>query len=104
MDKHTGLIKDMPNKSHEESSAVHIERDEAHVRSLNTHLQQNMTNPFEVESHPDVLFNISTGLHATSEVQESLINAVPTGQLKAEMFIEKTLSSNSSTSFYAPVP
>ena len=39
-----------------------------------------MTNRFEPESHPDVLVNISTGLHASQEVPKSLLKLADVGK------------------------
>jgi hypothetical protein len=35
-----------------------------------------MTDPFDIEAHPSCLMNISTSMHATREVQDSLLSAV----------------------------
>ena len=39
-----------------------------------------MTDPFDIEDHPPCLMNISTGMHATREVQDSLLSAVNEGE------------------------
>jgi hypothetical protein len=62
-----------------------------------------MTDPFDVESHPEVLVNISTGMHATNEVQASLPKAADTGQKQMEYFIKGTLSTGEERSFYSPI-
>ena len=38
-----------------------------------------MTNPFDVASHPKSLVNISTGLHAPTEIEVALTNAFDNG-------------------------
>ena len=47
--------------SHDEA----MKRDEEHVKLLIDHLRERMTDPFEVEEHPEALINISTGMHAS---------------------------------------
>ena len=39
------------------------------MRVPTKHAVNNMTNPFEPESHPDVLINLSTGLHRIYEIR-----------------------------------
>ena len=60
-----------------------MKQDEDHARALISHLKNNMTNPFDCSflDH-NVLINISTGMHATEEVQSSLMNAVKTAKIK----------------------
>jgi hypothetical protein len=43
-----------------------------------------MIDPFDIEAHPPCLMNISTGMHATREVQDSLLSAVNEGEKSAE--------------------
>lgn len=69
--------------------------DDDNVQKLVKHLNQNMINPFNLKSDmPNVLVNISTGLHATPEVQKSLLNCVKTGNSKSNSFVKKALSKN----------
>jgi hypothetical protein len=42
---------------------------------MREHVKQRMTNPFDVASHPKSLVNISTGLHAPTEIEVALTNA-----------------------------
>jgi hypothetical protein len=46
------------------------------------HLNETMTDPFDIEVHPPCLMNISTGMHATREVQDFLLSAVNEGEKK----------------------
>ena len=59
----SGLSTSAEDKCHKEVLTSTLKRDEEHVRALTKHAVNNMTNPFEPESHPDVLINLSTGLH-----------------------------------------
>jgi hypothetical protein len=46
-----------------------------------------MTDPFDIEAHPPCLMNISTGMHATREVQDYLLSAVNKGEKSAETLL-----------------
>jgi hypothetical protein len=50
--------------------------DEEQVQAIVNHLSETMTDPFDIEAHPPCLMNISTDMHATREVQDSLLSAV----------------------------
>jgi hypothetical protein len=53
-----------------------LKRDEEQVRAIVNHLNETMTDPFDIEAHPPCLMNISTDMHATREVQDYLLSAV----------------------------
>ena len=60
----------------------------------------NTAYPFDAESNPEgILLNISTGLHAPQDVQQSLLSAVQTGEKKFVAFVKGTLSTEGKTSF-----
>ena len=61
--------------SHEEMKQTALKRDEEQVQTIVNHLSEAMTDPFDIEAHPPCLMNISTGMHATREVQDSLLSA-----------------------------
>ena len=61
------------------------------MRALTKHAFNNMTNPFEPESHPDVLINLSTGLHAKQDVKQSFLNIVGSGEKRLQRFVHGTL-------------
>lgn len=103
MQNRSGIHKEDIKEVHEESQPTSLKRDEDQVNSLSKHLKENMTDPFNTDAHPDVLCNISTGLHATAEVQASLLSVVQTGQALSENFIEKTLDENHTKSLYEPI-
>ena len=66
---------------HKQAQPAAMKRDEADVQTLVKHIEENMTNPFEVQDHEEgVLINIATGIHATKEVQKSLLSSVDKGQ------------------------
>ena len=51
-----------------------------------------MTNLFDASSHPKALINISTGTHATREIQESLTGVVDEGMKMLQSFVNGTLT------------
>jgi Txe/YoeB family toxin of Txe-Axe toxin-antitoxin module len=69
-------------------------QDEEQVQAIVNHLNETMTDPFDIEVHPPYLMNISTGMYATREVQDSLMFAVNEEEKK---FISP-ISQNQSTS------
>ena len=90
---------------HEQEQESFMERDEAHVAAVTHHIVNNMTDPFCVSSHPDgVLINISTGMHATKEVQQSLIATVDMGKLNSLKFLKERLALESTNSLYDAIP
>jgi hypothetical protein len=46
-----------------------------------------MINPFDIQQHPPELINVSTGLKASKEVQESLLKSVDTGNAMVKTFV-----------------
>jgi hypothetical protein len=64
------------NTSHEEMKQTALKRDEEQVRAIVNHLNETMTDPFDIEAHPPCLMNISTDMHTTREVQDYLLSAV----------------------------
>ena len=78
---------------HQQEKAASIKQDEDHVRALINHLKNIMTNPSDCSflDH-NVLINISTGMHATEEIQSSLLNAVKNGKDQTEAFVTRTFS------------
>jgi hypothetical protein len=53
-----------------------LKRDEEQVQAIVNHLNETMIDPFDIEAHPPCLMNISTSMHATREVHDSLLSAV----------------------------
>jgi hypothetical protein len=103
MDEKAGLVRNCVN-SHEETKSTALKRDEQQVQALVDHLNQTMTDPFDVEAHPTCLINISTGMHATKEVHHSLLTAVDEGGKMCEQFANSAFSVDQSGSFYNPIP
>jgi hypothetical protein len=75
------------NTSHEEMKQTALKRDEEQVQAIVNHLNETMTDPFDIEAHSPCLMNISTGMHATREVQDSLLSAVNEGEKIAETLL-----------------
>ena len=72
------------NTSHEEMKQTALKRDQEQVQAIVNHLNETMTDSFDIEAHPPCLMNISTGMHATREVQNYLLSAVNEGEKSAE--------------------
>ena len=73
--------------SHEEMKQTALKRDEEQVQAIVNHLNETMTDPFDIKAHPPCLMNISTGMHAIREVQDSLLSAVNEGEKSAETLL-----------------
>ena len=63
-------------------------RDEEQVQTIVNYLNETMTDPFDIEAHPPCLMNISTGMHATRQVHDSLLSAVNEGEKCAETLLK----------------
>ena len=89
---------------HPQLSSSSMKRDESDSQKMYEYMQESMTDPFSPQDHPeDVLINISTGLHASPEVQESLLRAVEKGEAMRDSFVESAFSLTSEKSFYDPL-
>ena len=53
-----------------------MKRDEEHTQQIVKYIEDNMIDPFSVKSHPELLINIGSGLVATAQISNSLLNAV----------------------------
>jgi hypothetical protein len=73
--------------SHEETKPAAMKRDEQQVNDLIDHIRNKMTDPFDVALHPALLINISTGMHASKDVQDSLLNSIDEGTKMAKSFV-----------------
>lgn len=72
-------------QNHKEQGKTAMARDEENVRKIAQQLTCHMHNPFEIGPHtPEVLINISTGMHATSAIEHSLLSCVEKGKAKVE--------------------
>jgi hypothetical protein len=80
-----------------------LKRDEEQVQAIVNHLNETMTDSFDIEAHPPCLMNISTGMHATREVQDSLLSAVNEGEKNCRKFVNSALSVGQSVCFYSPI-
>jgi hypothetical protein len=89
--------------SHEEMKQTSLKRDEEQVQAIVNHLNETMIDPFDIEVHPPCLMNISTSMHATREVQDSLLSAVNEGEKKGRNFVNSALSVGQSVSFYSAI-
>jgi hypothetical protein len=91
------------DETHDENRSASMKRDEQQVADLISHLQEKIINPFDIQQHPPELINVSTGLKASKEVQESLLKSVDTGNDMVKTFVGSALSVGKSGSFYGPI-
>ena len=96
-------LSQVDDQCHDEAKPAAMKRDEKHVQDLIVYITENMTNPFDVDNHPRQLINISTGLHASHDIEDSLLKSVETGRTKMKMFVDSSLSTDKSGSFYNPI-
>ena len=89
--------------SHEETKPAAMKRDKQQVNDLIDHIRNKMTDPFDVALHPAPLINISTGMHASKDAQDSLLNSIDEGTKMAKSFVEGSLSNGQFRSFYNPI-
>ncbi|CAG2192261.1 unnamed protein product [Mytilus edulis] len=82
------------DQCHDEAKPAAMKRDGKHVQDLIVYITENMTNPFDVDNHPRQLINISTGLHASHDIEESLLKSVETGRTRMKIFVESSLSTD----------
>ena len=80
-----------------------LKSDEEQVQAIVNHLNETMTDFFDIEAHPPCLMNIFTGMHTAREVQDSLLSAVNEGEKKCRKFVNNALSVVQSVSFYSPI-
>ncbi len=81
-----------------------MKRDETHLTAIINHINTSMTDPFDIEKHPSCLIKISNGLHASPEVQKSLLGAVYSGNTSMEKFVDATLSTGKEKSLNSAIP
>ncbi|CAC5405606.1 unnamed protein product [Mytilus coruscus] len=91
------------DEDHEENRPTAMKRDEQQVNDLIEHVQNNMTDPFDIEEFSKSLINIATGLHASREVEDSLLNSVERGQKSLKPFVDGCFKDNETRDFYSPI-
>ena len=89
--------------THDENRSASMKRDEQQVADLISHLQEKMINPFDIQQYLPELINVSTGIKASKEVQESLLKSVDTGNAMVKTFVGSALSVGKCGSFYGPI-
>ena len=78
--------------------ATALKRDDKAVNDLLDHINEHMTNPHSNDNGNN-LINISSGVHASDDVAQSLLAAVDTGKNKMESFIQSSLDEDEEGSF-----
>ena len=91
-------------KTHEQQRPSMLLQDETHAQQLLDHLNENFIDPFDVEKHPSVLVNISSGLQATASIQKSLLSAQQKGTASVKAFVNDRLSTEGTKSIWDPIP
>ncbi len=95
MNERSGLQTDKEDKGPSKSS---VRKDEEHATAMYEHLRNTMTNPFKFGVNQ--LINISTCVHASKEVQESLVNVVEKGTAQMKTFVKRTLEVGGTKDFH----
>ena len=103
MKERSGQAKSSHGTGHKETKPTSRKRDWKHVEDMTNHVLQNMTDPFDTETHPDILINIATGVHATPTIQQSLLSARSNGERQMNNFVKMALSTDQHGSFYSPI-
>lgn len=90
------------NFVHESEQPSQLQQDERDILKILNHINNYMTDPFNLIEFNDKLINIGNGIEADPEVQKSLLNAVQTGHSMLKDFVYNRLDSqcNSHRSFY----
>jgi hypothetical protein len=91
------------NSSHKEMKQTALKRDEEQAQAIVNHLNETMTDSVDIEAHPPCPMNISTGMNATREVEDSLLSALDEGEKMCRNFVNSALSVGQSVSFYSPI-
>ena len=79
-------------EAHDENRTASMKPNDQQVADLISHLQEKMINPFDIQLHPPELINVSTGLKASKEVQESLLKSVDMGNVMFKIFVGSALT------------
>ena len=103
MKERSGSISVSEHTVHDKTKPACLKRDEEHVQLLLQHLQQSMTDPFNVTVHPNPLINISTGMHAPKDIEASLTKAFDNGASLAKSFVSDTLSEGQNGNFFGSI-
>lgn len=98
----SGLSTDTEGE-HEENKPTAMNRDEQNVSDLVSYVHSNMTDPFNITDHPKYLINISTGMQASKDVQDSLLKSLERGNQMVKSFVEGCFNEGENRVFYSPI-
>lgn len=102
--KESSGVSPTEHDNHEQTQPAAMKRDEEHLQQLLSHIEANMTHPFDKDQHADgKLVHIASGVIANDDVQNSLLSVVDSGNAQMNRFIDETLSSDGKKSFYSPI-
>ena len=91
-------------QSHKDQGKAAMVRDDKNINKIVDQITNNIHNPLKSGSDtPELLINISTGIHAPIAVQLSILSCVEVGKIKAEKFEEKALSVGGMGKFHDPI-
>lgn len=105
MQRRSGLKTDT-TKCHEQTMPAMMTRDEEHLQQIVRHIENNMVDPFSVDSHEKLLLNVGSGLLATPEISADLVKAVDKGNEMLTAFcsrLDADGEDNVRKSFYQPI-
>lgn len=98
----------LENKSegslHKELGQARISRDKADVMAITDYIKDHCQNPFDLESIPKELVNITTGQIATKAVEESLTSIPEKGKTILNTFLTARLVDGETKSFWDAIP
>ena len=88
--------------SHEELGAARQSKDQNDVTRIKEYISIQCQNPFNLDSVPAKLVNITTGQVATERVEKSLTEGPAKGKSMMENFIQERMGEKS-TGFWEPI-
>lgn len=92
------------SNAHEELSPSRMSRDKSDVMAIKDYILNHCQNPFDVDTIPKELINISTGQIATKAVQECLTSIPEKGKDVVQNYISERLIEGGTTSFWSSIP
>ena len=90
--------------THEELSPSRMLRDKSDVTAIKDYILNHCQNPFDVNTSPKELVNITTGQIATKDVQEYLTSIPEKGKAVVQSFISERLIEGGTASFWSSIP
>ena len=89
---------------HEELGPSRMSRDKSDVTTIKDYIMKHCQNPFDVDTIPNKLINISTGQIATKAVEERLTSIPERGKTIVQKFITERLMDGGTISYWDSIP